>query len=492
MRTCLFPLLFIPCILLTACTVGPDFKRPDAPKIAAYTAHSMPDASASAPVAMGTTQHFSSTLSDTESWWTSFGSNQLNTLVEQALQASPTITAARATLEQAQQTYEAQAGSTLLPKADLNLGAQRQVFNDALFGQSGTSKPFNLYNSNVAVSYLFDMFGGNRRALEAFVAQSDYQHDQLRAAQLTLAGNIATTAMTQAALYAQIEASQQILALQQQEYHIAKQRQVLGALTLVDVLPIKTQLEQTRASVLPLNLRLQQTSHLLAELAGKTPANFTTPHFTMAEFVLPDQLPWVVPSQLVRRRPDIQAAEALLHAANAQYGVAIANTYPQINLTANLGQEALSTGSLFNANSAIWSLAGQLTQPLFNGGLKAGVRAAKANLAIVDADYQQTVLQAFRNVADALRAVDNDAQTLTAQAAAEDASHNSLDLTTEQFKLGSVNVLQLLTVQQQEAQTRINLIGAQMQRLTDTAALYQAMGGAWVAPATTTQTSSSH
>ena len=466
-------------LLLSACAVGPDFHAPKAPAVSGYTHQPLPVTTPASKTLLGTAQTFGGQLANNDEWWKSFHSPRLDHLIDEALAANPSITAARATLEEARQTWAAQAGSTLYPKASLGLGAERQAFNDAFFGQNGTNI-FNLYNANVAVSYQFDLFGANKRALESLAAQSDYQQQELRAAQLTLAGNIATAAMTQAALSAQIDATQQIIALQQKNLALAEQRQHMGAIALSDVLSLKAQLEQTQASLPTLQNRLQQTSHLLASLLGKSPAGFTVPDFKLTDFTLPAQLPLVVPSRLVRSRPDIQAAEAMLHAANAQYGVAVANLYPQINLSANVGQESLTPGALFNPAASVWSLAGQLSQPLFNGGLKAGVEAAKANLRAVDANYQQTVLQAFRNVADSLRALDNDAQTLAAQTAADDTAQQSLDLTTQQFHLGSASYLQWLISQQQAQQSRINLIAAQAQRLTDTVALYQAMGGAWV------------
>lgn len=465
-------------LTLTGCTVGPDFHQPDAPKVNGYTATPLTTDTTQTPVALGHGQHFSNVLTVNEAWWTSFGSNKLNSLIDQALQASPTIEAAQATLEQAKQSLTAHRGSTLYPQVGLNFGAERQLFNPAAFGFPGNATAFNLYNANVGVSYLFDLFGGNRRSLEAFAAQADYQQHELRAARLTLAGNLAIAAMTQAALDAQMDATQRIVAIQREQLAIARQRLALGAITLSDVLALQTQMEQTRASLPPLMYKTQKIHHLIATLCGKTPGDFTPIVFKLTDFSLPEQLPVVIPSSLVRQRPDIQAAEALLHVANAQYGNAIASTYPQINLTGALGQESLTMGSLFNPASTVWSLAGQLSQPLFNAGLKAGVKMADANLQIANADYRQTVLQAFLNVADTLRALDNDAQVLDAQNSADHAAQQALDLTAQQFRLGGVTYLQWLTAQQQAQQTRINVIAAQAQRLTDTAALYQAMGGA--------------
>jgi Outer membrane protein len=210
---------------------------------------------------------------------------------------------------------------------------------------------------------------------------------------------------------------------------------------------------------------------------GKAPGAADIPRFQLADFKLPAQLPLVVPSELLRQRPDVQASTALLHAATAQYGVAVSNLYPQLNLSANLGTQALTTAALFGPGSIIWSLAGSLAQPLFNAGLKSGANAAEASLQAAGANYQQTVLQALRNVADALRALDNDAQTLQAQAAADASAQESLKLVNQQYMLGASSYLQLLTAQQQAQQTRIGLIAAQVQRLADSAALYQAMGG---------------
>jgi len=331
----------------------------------------------------------------------------------------------------------------------------------------------------VTVSYNLDLFGGTRRLLESYAAQTDYQQYQLAGARLTLAANVVTTAMMQAQYSAQISASNAILAAQQQQLEIARQCLKLGAVARGDELALQTQVAQTRAAIPPLQNKLDQANHLLAMLAGQAPGALEVPQFVLTDFNLPAELPVLIPSELVRQRPDIQASEALLHAASAQYGVAIANVYPQIGLSANLGSQALAASSLFGAGSMIWGLAGQVAQPLFNAGLKAGARSAEAGFAAAAANYRQTVLQALRNVADVLQALDNDAKTLQAQAAADNAAQAALLLMQQQYQLGGASYLQLLSAQQQAEQTRINLIAAQTQRLTDSAALYQAMGGGW-------------
>ena len=258
---------------------------------------------------------------------------------------------------------------------------------------------------------------------------------------------------------------------------MTRSRVHLGQAAPDDVLALQTQAEQTRATIPLLRNQLQQNQHLLAMLAGRAPGAKGLPSFSLEEFTLPAELPLTVPSELVRTRPDILAAEAMLHAANAEYGVAIANLYPQLNLSANLGSQALTTGALFGSGSAIWSLVGQLTHPLFNPGLPAEKRAALAAFDAAAANYQNVVLESLRNVADVLRALDNGAQRLAALSAADAAALGSLESMQRQYSLGAASYVQLLIAQQQSQQTRINLIGAQAQRLVDSAALYQAMGG---------------
>ncbi|MBI3431106.1 MAG: efflux transporter outer membrane subunit [Hydrogenophilales bacterium] len=464
--------------LLAGCTtVGPDFSAPAAPTVPGYTRQSLPARTASAPGAMGGAQSFSAAAVPGD-WWAQFGSAKLDTLIAQGLRNSPSLAAAQASLRQAEQTYAAQAGSTLYPTVTSKLGASRNQTNSSSFGQSGSAtNTYNLYNASVAVNYNLDLFGSNRRALEALAAQVDFQRYQFDGARLTLAGNIVTAAFAQAQRGAQIQATEAILQAQRNQLDIARKRFALGAAARADVLTLQTQVEQTRATLPPLRNQLQQTDHLLAVLLGQAPGAADIPRFDLAEFTLPARLPMVVPSELVRQRPDIQASTALLHAATAQYGVAVSNLYPQINLSAGLGTQALTTGALFGPGSLVWNLAGQLAQPLFNAGLKAGANAAHASLESAGANYQQTVLQALRNVADALRALDNDAQTLAAQAAADSSAQQSLQLVEDQYGLGAASYLQLLIAQQQAQQTRIGLIAAQAQRLADSAALYQAMGG---------------
>lgn len=454
--------------LLAGCTIGPDFKRPSPPDVATYTP---------TPTALGELQRFSADGLVNRQWWHELGSAKLNALIDEALQANPTLVGDQARLRQADELYAAQAGSSLYPQVGANVSGQRQRFNPIILGQSGDAQEFSLYDTSVGVQYTFDLVGGTRRTLESLAAKVDYQNYQLEGARLTLTAHIATTAITQARLAAQIQATDTILHAQEEQLALTCERVRLGHTTPDDVLALQTQVEQTRAGIPTLRNQFQQCEHLLAVLAGRAPGIGGSPFFSLQEFILPADLPLSVPSVLVRTRPDIKAAEALLQAANAEYGVAIAQLYPQLTLSANLGSQALTTDTLFGGDSAIWSLVGQLTQPLFNPGLPAQKRAALAAFDAAAAHYQDVVLESLREVADVLRALENDAQRLTALTAADAAAQASLASIQRQYALGAVNYVNVLTAQQQAQLVRLTMIEAQAQRLVNSAAFYQAMGG---------------
>lgn len=458
------------------CAAGPDFERPPAPEVVDYTATPVTMQTEPAPTKPGEAQRLVIGMSVDAHWWRRFRSPRLDTLIEQALDASPTLAAARATLRQAQEIHAAQAGSTLYPRADAGIGAQRQRLNPGTLGQVGEAREFSLYNASVGVRYNLDLAGANRRAAEALAARADYRRYELDAARLTLAGNLATGAITRARLAAQIEATEVILRGQEEQVQLARERVRLGVAAPDEILALQTLAEQTRAELPLLHKQMQQTEHLLAVLAGRAPGTGGIPDFTLTEFTLPAELPLVVPSELVRRRPDIQASEALLHAANADYGAAVARLYPQLDLSASLGSQALDTGVLFGSGSAVWNLAGQLTQPLFDRALPARRRAALAAVDAATANYQGVVLEALRNVADTLRAVENDAEALVAMAAADEAAQNSLRSVERQYRLGAASYVQLLIAQQQAQRTRLGLAAARALRLADSVALYQAIG----------------
>lgn len=467
-------------VILSGCaTVGPNFERPAPPTVDRYTARALPARTSPTPGILGEAQQFEAGAAVAAEWWRTFNSPRLDALVAESLAASPTIEAAEATLRQAQHTYHAQAGATLYPQVGATLGAQRKRTNTAALGQSGGERLYELYNAGATVSYNLDLPGGNRRALEGLVAQVDYRRYRLYGARLTLAANLASSAMVQAQLARQIAATEDIVAAQAAQLIITKQRVALGAASENDVLALRTQLEQLRATLPPLRNRLDQTTHLLAVLSGQPPGAAAVPQFDLAEFSLPAHLPVTMPSDLVRRRPDIQASEALLHAASAQVGLADAKRYPQLTLSGNIGSQTLTAARLFGAGSLVWGLAGQLAQPLFNRGLPAEKRAAEAAYDAAAANYRDIVLHALRETADVLRGVEHNARALAAQAAASASAQQALELMRRQYELGGASYLEVLNAEQQAQHTQIALVSAQARRLVDTVALYQAMGGGW-------------
>ena len=466
---------------LTSCAVGPDFRRPVAPATEAYTAMPLPAETASVPGTGGSAQRFVTGREIPAQWWELFHSAPLDTLIRQALADSPPLAVAEARLREARENRRAAFGA-LFPSADGNASVARQKISGATFGQPDSNvSPFTLYNASVNVSYGLDLFGGTRRELEALQAQVDYQHYQYEGAYLTLTSNIVTTAVQEASLRAQIRATQEILAAEEKQLALVEQQFHFGGAALTDVLAQRTQLAQTRATLPPLEKQLSQTRHLLAVLAGRFPSESAAlPEFDLDGLKLPEDLPVTLPSELVRQRPDIRASEELLHAASAQVGVATANLYPQITLTGSYGSQAQKAENLFTPGSVVWSLGAGVVQPIFHGGeLTAKRRASLAAYDQAGAQYRETVLQAFQNVADVLRALEMDAQTLKAQADAEADAQTSLDLAQQQFQLGAVSYLTLLNAERQHQQARFNLAQAQAARFADTAALFQALGGGW-------------
>jgi NodT family efflux transporter outer membrane factor (OMF) lipoprotein len=467
-------------LAVSGCAVGPDFHTPAAPTTSRYTPEPLPAETVAAPEASGLgqrglAQHFVPGQDIPAQWWTLFHSEPLDRLIRGAITDSPTLAAAQAALRQAQENLQVQRGNLLFPAIDANLGAER---SNVLLGFPGPL--YTVYSASLSVSYKFDVFGGARRELEAFRSQIDYQNFQLEAAYLTLTSNIVTTVVQEASLRDQIRALQQILSAQEKQLEVVERQFRLGAVSRPDVLAQRTQVAQTRATLPPLDKQLAQTRHRLAVLTGKLPSEAVLPDFEMSAINLPEQLPVSLPSLLVRQRPDIRAAEAVLHQASAQVGVATANLYPQFSLTGSYGSEALKPSQLFSAAGTAWTLAGGLLQPLFRGGaLSAQKRAAVAAYDQAEAQYRETVLLSFQDVADTLRALEADALTLKTQADAEAVAREALDLTQRQFRIGSVSFLVLLNAERQYQQARVNLVQAEAARYTDTAALFQALGGGW-------------
>ncbi len=468
-------------VALAGCAVGPDFRRPAPPPVASYTPGALPAETATAPGVGGAAQHFVSGGDIPARWWELFRSEALDRWIREALSNSPTLGAAEATLRRAQEIRRARSG-VLLPSVDGSVSATRQKPSGAFLGEPNAKiNPFTLYDASVDVSYTLDLFGRTHRELEALQAQVDYQAFQLEGACLTLTSNIVTAALQEASLRAQLQATRDILATQEEQLAMIEIQFRLGGNTQTDVLAQRAFLAQSRATLPPLEKRLAQTRHLLAVLAGRFPGEAADlPEFHLEAFRLPEELPVSLPSSLVRQRPDIRSAEELLHAANATVGVATANLYPQITLSARFGTETARFGDLFHPGTAVWDAGAGLLQPIFRGGaLEAARRAEVAGFDQAAAQYRETVLHAFRDVADVLRALEYDAMTVKAQADAETAASDTLDIAKKQVRFGATSYLSLLNAQRQYHLARILLVQAQASRFADTAALFQALGGGW-------------
>ena len=466
---------------IAGCAVGPDFRRPADPAVASYTAEALPAGTASAPGIGGAAQRFVPGGEIPVRWWELYRSRPLDRWIRESLANSPTLGAAEAALRRAQELRRARFGD-LLPSVDGSAAVSRQKPSGASFGQTNLRiNPFTLYDASVKVSYTLDLFGKTRRELEALQSQVDYQGFQIEGARLTLASNIVTAAFQEASLRGQLLATREILATQEEMLSLIEKRFELGGIARTDVLAQRAVLAQSRAALPPLEKQLAQTRHLLAALAGRFPDNTADlPEFRMEDFQLPEELPVSLPSSLARQRPDIRSAEELLHAASAAVGVATANLYPQVTLSAQYGTTATQAGDLFRSGSAVWGLGAGLLQPIFHGGaLEANRRAEVAGFDLAAAQYRETVLQAFRDVADVLRALEYDAAALKAQSDAEIAALATLDIARKQVRYGATSYLSLLNAQRQYHLARILLVQAQAARYADTAALFQALGGGW-------------
>lgn len=468
---------------LAGCAVGPDFVAPTAPAVAdsthPYTPVPLPASTASAPGTGGAVQQFAAGQDIPALWWQVFRSEPLDQLIRSALMQSPTLASAQAALRQAGETYAATAGNRLLPVVSGQLGATRERVSSAATGIPGGGV-FNLYNASVNVSYTVDAFGAIRRDLEGLQAVIDYQRYQVEAAYLSLTANVVTTAIQEASLRAQLKATQDVVAAEEKSLAVVETQVRLGAVGRSSALSQRAQVAQTRATIPNLEKSIEQTRHQLAVYAGRLPGEGGLPVFELESLHLPEQLPVSVPSELLRQRPDIGAAEALLHQASAQVGVATANLYPQITLSGSLGSQSLTPAKLFSSGTAFWNLGANLLQPIFNGGaLQADKRAAVAAFDQSRAQYRQTVLTAFLDVANTLRALEADARTLQAQAEAESLAREQLDLIQRQYQLGAVSYLGLLDSQRTYQQTLVGLAQAQASRYSDTAALFHALGGGW-------------
>jgi NodT family efflux transporter outer membrane factor (OMF) lipoprotein len=467
-------------LCLFGCAVGPDFHPPAAPVAARFTKQPLPEATESAAAPGGEAQRFAPGADIPGDWWTLFHSEPLDALVQDALKANPTLEAAKDALRVAMENVRAQEGA-FYPAVTANLAASRNKNADPL---SPTLKSnqllFNLYQAQLGVSWTPDIFGANRRQVEALKAQAEAQRLQLRATYIALTTNVIAAAVQEASLRAQIAATEGVVKNVSDALAIIRRQNALGQVAGAEVAAEEAALAQAQQSLPPLEKQLAQQRDLLTALAGKLPADEIAQTFELSALELPQELPVSVPSKLARQRPDIMIAEENLHAASAEIGVAVAAQYPNITLTAAGGSVATKLGQLFVPGSGFWSLGSGLAQPIFEGGMLVHrTRAAEAAYDQTLSVYRNVVLTAFQNVADTLHALEYDAEALKAAVATETAATRSLDIARRQVELGQAQYLALLTAQQTYQQALSNRVQAQASRYADTAALFQALGGGW-------------
>jgi NodT family efflux transporter outer membrane factor (OMF) lipoprotein len=466
---------------IAGCAVGPDFHKPAAPDVGSLTASPLPATTSSANVAGGQAQRFVSGGDIPAQWWTLFHSSALNALIEQSLANNPDLKAAQAALSVARENTLAGRGA-YAPSVTAGFSASRQQDPPGALAPVPSNNAFlyNLFTPQVSVSYVPDVFGLNRRTVESLQAQEQATRFQMIATHITLSANVVVAAVQEASLRAQIDATRQLVDVNTHMLRIMRYQLAKGYAGRLDVAAQESQLAQVTATLPPLIKQLAQQRDLLAVLVGRFPGAAPTQTFELASLQLPKELPLSLPSQLVAQRPDVRQAEAEMHAASAQVGIATANRLPNISLSANVGSTALAMNQVFKSGTGFWALGADLAAPIFQGGaLLHQQRAAQAAYVQAAEQYRSTVLTAFQNVADTLAALQQDAEGLKAAASAADAARVTLDLSQRQWKSGYAGYLSLLSAEQGYQQARIALVQAQADRFADTAALFQALGGGW-------------
>ena len=469
----LYSVSFASLVLISGCAVGPDFKKPSPPEAKAYQSES------SSPQT-GDAQRLIASMDIPAQWWTLFRSPSLNKLVEQSITSNPDFAAAKAALRAARENIRAQQGA-YWPSVDANFNPTRQKTPRSLSPvPSDNDYIYSLHTAQLSISYVPDVFGLNRRTVESLEAQAEAQRYQVEATYLTLTSNLVNAAIQEAALREQIEATRAIIDDQSQTLDSFIRQSDLGNVAEAEVAAQRALLAQVQATLPPLERQLQQQRDAIKALAGRFPDTEVAVFPSLDNFTLPGELPLSLPAQLVNQRPDVLAAEAQLHSASAQIGVAVANRLPNFSIDASVGSSSDMVSHLFEAGTGFWSLAANVTQPVFKGGtLRHMQRAAEALYEQAAAQYRGTVIGALQNVADTLHAIDADTREWRAAIVSEQAARRALDITRAQFQLGDVNYLAMLNAETTWREAKLVLIQAQTARLSDSVALFQALGGGW-------------
>jgi NodT family efflux transporter outer membrane factor (OMF) lipoprotein len=467
-------------LLLYACAVGPEFKKPSAPAGAGYTVAPMPTTTTTPEVTGGEAQQFFDGRDIPGEWWAVFHSQALNDLIERSLKANPDIKAAQAALLVARENTLAQRGA-YYPSVSAGFGALHSKSSSNLSPVTNTNAlTYSLYTPDVSVAFTPDVFGLNRRTVESLKAQQEQARFALAATHITLSSNVVATAVEEASLRGQIQATNDLIKINTDMLEILRNQFAKGYVSRLDVAAQEAQLAQVVATLPPLLKQLAQERDSLAALSGEFPNQELPEKFQLADLQLPKELPLSLPAQLVEQRPDVRQAEENLHSASALIGVAVANRLPNITITADAGAMATIFSKLLTDSTGFWDVGAGITQPIFEGGtLVHRERAARAAYTEAAEQYRSTVLTAFQNVADSLNAIQQDADALKTASAAKDAAEVTLQLTQKQYQTGYVNYLGLLNAEQSYQQALLNLVQAQTNRYADTAALFQALGGGW-------------
>ena len=468
-------------VLLTSCAVGPNYTRPAVEVPQSYTPKHLNNKTVATRAHLGQAQRFIPSKDIPAQWWELFHSKALNDLVIESFKHNPSVSVAQETLHGALENAYAQQGA-LFPFVGVAFTPSAQQTAALLTSVLASNKYiYGLYTGQAFVSYTPDVFGGTRRQIESLVAQAESQSLQLEATYLTLASNVVNAAVQEAALRGQIDATKRMIASQKDILAITHKQHTAGDSSQADIALQEAALAATEATLPPVEKQLALQRDLINALTGRLPDDARTPKFTLQSLHLPDELPISLPSCLIEHRPDIRAAEAQMRAANALIGVAIANRLPNVTIGfTNAGTAATSLSTLFKADTIFWSLAGIIAQPVFDGGtLKHRQRYAESVYKQTVAQYQSTVINAFQNVSDTLKSIRIDAIALNTASRAEHAAFKTLTISRQQYKSGDTSTLVVLTNEQLYQQAEINLIQAQANRLSDTAALFQALGGGW-------------
>jgi NodT family efflux transporter outer membrane factor (OMF) lipoprotein len=485
-RTALLGLLVVS---VSGCAVGPNFTPPPAPDVDGYVRGRLasPNPGSGGPRVAG--QHFITGADVSARWWSAFKSPLLNELVKQAVDHNPNLQAAEAAIKVAHYNAQAQRG-LFFPQVTGNSASSNLLLSNAgsVFGDLGSvpQTQYSLVTHQLTVSFVPDIWGGNFRAVENLDAVTEQQLFQLEAAYLALTSNVVTAAIQEASLRGQMAAIQRIIAIERNLLDILKRQFGFGQVAQADVLAQEAALAAAEQLLPPLEKQLAQQRDLLTALAGQLPANEIEQKFDLAHLRLPTNLPVSLPSKLVDQRPDVRAAEANMHAASAQVGVTIAARLPNILLSANGGSSGYNFAQSFTPGTGFYTLAASATAPIFDGfTLYNKQKAAEAALNQTEAQYRATVITAFQNVADALRALQSDARAMRAARHAEETAKASLDIVQKQLNAGQVNQLAVLNAQQTYLTAAVIRVQTEANRLADTAALFMALGGAWPATCTT-------